>query len=260
MATSHSTISDGYKQCSSGENCCNPSGPIQPATLEYFKPDNRVKSGLAACCRECHREYSRKRYYRQEVYQRTAEMRATPEYKKRHREYLRSEKYKRYERKYRQTEKYAEKEQRVRNSPKFKARQRAYKNSPKYKRYVKAYHQRQEVKRRYQAKEQRRRAIKKSLPDSFTADDWQRCLDHWNGRCCYCGDRPAVGEVLEADHYIPLNSKKCPGTITTNMVPACKQCNCSKNARMPEQWIRKYLKPDNPDEVIQNIKDYFNSL
>jgi 5-methylcytosine-specific restriction endonuclease McrA len=47
--------------------------------------------------------------------------------------------------------------------------------------------------------------------------------------CTYCG-----AKATEADHYKPLSRGGLH--CRNNIVPACKPCNCSKNARDPEEW------------------------
>ncbi|MBX3579877.1 MAG: HNH endonuclease, partial [Rhizobiaceae bacterium] len=54
------------------------------------------------------------------------------------------------------------------------------------------------------------------------------------GHCCaYCD---STGPLTQ-DHFIPLSSAKCPGTIPGNIVPACASCNSSKRARDPFSWV-----------------------
>lgn len=48
--------------------------------------------------------------------------------------------------------------------------------------------------------------------------------------CNYCG-----GKATEADHFKPI-SRGGPH-CRENIVPACKPCNCSKNARDPLEWL-----------------------
>jgi 5-methylcytosine-specific restriction endonuclease McrA len=50
--------------------------------------------------------------------------------------------------------------------------------------------------------------------------------------CNYCGER-----ATEADHYKPLSRGGLH--CRENIVPACKSCNCSKNARDPEKWLAR---------------------
>lgn len=47
------------------------------------------------------------------------------------------------------------------------------------------------------------------------------------GVCVYCGD-PAT----DRDHVVPRSRGG------TEIVPACRPCNCSKHAKTPTEWMR----------------------
>lgn len=83
----------------------------------------------------------------------------------------------------------------------------------------------------------------------WTPADWEQCKLAWKGQCAYCG---IAGELTQ-DHFIPYTDPSCPGTLPTNIVPACIRCNCSKCNHSPYVWCR------NP-AVIQRILDYFAAL
>jgi 5-methylcytosine-specific restriction endonuclease McrA len=70
---------------------------------------------------------------------------------------------------------------------------------------------------------QRRRARKKGVENTLTADEWKEILVYFNHACAYClrTDRP-----LTQDHIIPL--VRGGGHIEENVVPACKSCNSRK--------------------------------
>jgi len=92
----------------------------------------------------------------------------------------------------------------------------------------------------YLAAAQRRRARMSSLPDTFTAADWQAALDHFSSCCAVCGRPPGLWHTLAADHWIPLSSPDCPGTVPWNIVPLCHGvggCNNSKFNRNPAEWL-----------------------
>jgi len=48
-----------FKQCSQGDKCIHPNGPLLPRTAEYFYMSN---GHATARCRLCMREYRKKRY------------------------------------------------------------------------------------------------------------------------------------------------------------------------------------------------------
>jgi hypothetical protein len=79
-------------------------------------------------------------------------------------------------------------------------------------------------------------------------------MDYWQGHCAYCGE---VIVDLEGDHFIPVASADCPGTTLTNMVPACRSCNASKNDSEPTSWIGRSFGTTSAMEIIQKITTYF---
>jgi predicted restriction endonuclease len=83
----------------------------------------------------------------------------------------------------------------------------------------------------------RRRARKANAEGSFTAHDWKQKLEYYGYRCRYCNihkeDTPEGW--LEADHAIPLSRG---GTNwISNIVPACKSCNCSKGTKTFKEFM-----------------------
>jgi len=78
-------------------------------------------------------------------------------------------------------------------------------------------------------------------------------IDSWDGACAYCGCEP---EKITLDHVIP--KVKGGMTVRGNLVPACAECNVSKNhcdvwawyhaqrfhTAAREERIRSWLAPD----------------
>lgn len=90
------------------------------------------------------------------------------------------------------------------------------------------------------ASEHRRMARKRNLPDKFTAEDWQRALEYFGGKCAVCGYEPDEIRKLVPDHWIPIASPDCPGTVPTNIVPLCHGvggCNNEKRDEVPLNWL-----------------------
>jgi 5-methylcytosine-specific restriction endonuclease McrA len=90
---------------------------------------------------------------------------------------------------------------------------------------------------RKKAHAQRRRAIKANAQGEFSAEDWRQKLAYYGYKCRFCGihknDTPEGW--LEADHAIPLSRG---GTNwISNIVPACKSCNCSKGTRTFKEFM-----------------------
>ncbi|MGZ4621463.1 MAG: HNH endonuclease [Blastococcus sp.] len=79
---------------------------------------------------------------------------------------------------------------------------------------------------------QRREALKREA----VCEHGPRCVSAafmkalYGAPCTYCG-----AKATEADHYKPLSRGGLH--CRDNIVPACKSCNCSKNARDPEEWL-----------------------
>jgi 5-methylcytosine-specific restriction endonuclease McrA len=98
----------------------------------------------------------------------------------------------------------------------------------------------------------RRRARESGLPATFTVADWQAALDHFGGCCAVCG---APG-TLHQDHWIPLTSADCPGTVRWNMIPLCVACNLSKHARPPAEWIAERFAPVEGAAIQRRIEEW----
>jgi len=106
----------------------------------------------------------------------------------------------------------------------------------------------------------RRVSLKYSLRD-FSPADWQRCLNHWGGRCAVCGTAEGDGLCIAADHWIPLS--KGGTTDRTNIVPLChgySGCNNGKRDKMPLDWLYHKLGQDAGQKKAAEIEEYFASL
>lgn len=79
--------------------------------------------------------------------------------------------------------------------------------------------------------ESRRRARKAGNGGSHTAAEWREKVERLGHRCYYCGK----GGKLTKDHVLAL---KHGGTDDIgNLVPACRSCNSSKNAKPVEVYL-----------------------
>ncbi len=82
------------------------------------------------------------------------------------------------------------------------------------------------------ARNERRRARKHGAPVvDLTLADWQAILVEHNHCCAYCG---ATGVRLEKDHVVPF--VRSGSHTKSNIVPACRRCNASKNHRTVKEW------------------------
>jgi len=72
---------------------------------------------------------------------------------------------------------------------------------------------------------------------SHTHEEWLACLSHFDGRCYYCGERLTAG-TRTRDHLIPI--VKGGTNDISNIVPACRSCNCRKNSRTPDEYFADF--------------------
>jgi len=104
------------------------------------------------------------------------------------------------------------------------------------------------------------RTRQRQLDWTFDAQDWQRAIDYFGGRCAVCGRPPGLWHTLAMDHWIPLSSSDCPGTIRTNILPLCHGidgCNNSKKDRDPVAWLFDEFGPRKAKTILKRIDDYF---
>lgn len=187
---------------------CTKCGEWKPATTEYY---SRRLDRLRAACRVCdaktrkawtdanpERQKARKKDYRAQHLMETAEYQRA--WRKTHPEYWKGY----YE---------ANKAHRSQIG-------RLWRNDNREKTRVKA---------------NRRRARELLLPNSYDSSDWQTALEHFDHSCAVCGQGLLV--LSHQDHWIPLSSADCPGTVPHNMVPLCSTCNVSKGGRNPAEWL-----------------------
>lgn len=246
---------------------CTKCGVEKPATLEFFRPETKTKSGIASICRECTRLAGRDRYQKPDVKERAAKRRSDPEYKKKHQEYCHQpdQLQKARERNKRPERVAAQKESERR--PERIAWRKNYKKSPKVKAYDYQYRRRPKTKVSNRIKEHKRRTVQRDLPVSFTVADWMRALDYFGNHCAVCGKPAGLWHVLAQDHWIPLKSPDCPGTIPNNIIPLCHArkdgefgCNNSKSSRLPETWLLEKYGKRQAKKILNRINTYFEWL
>ena len=76
-----------------------------------------------------------------------------------------------------------------------------------------------------------RRARKIGNGGSHTLTQWLDKLTLFANCCAYCGE----AKPLERDHKIPLS--RGGSDNIENIIPACRSCNASKNAKTAEEYI-----------------------
>lgn len=102
----------------------------------------------------------------------------------------------------------------------------------------------------------RRRARVKNLPDAFTSADWQYCLSYWQNRCVMCGSK----DRISADHWIAVSHRNSPGTVRSNMIPLCCNCNSSKSNRNPVDWLYWRFSEEEAMLRLVEVEAYFRQV
>lgn len=130
----------------------------------------------------------------------------------------------------------------------------AVKRRERYRQYGRRYH----VVRSQASKQYEKR--KASLPNTLTTQQWNACLDYWQFACAVCGCSSLDGFMITADHWIPLSSPNCPGTIATNTIPLCQGvdgCNNRKGNFDPDVWLIRQYGYGHAAEIKARIQAYF---
>lgn len=271
------SINDTTKICS---KCNKP----YPATAEYFHAHKHAKDGLYSWCKICCREHRQAnkdkiaRYNREykkankseiDEYNRTYYQANQDRERERGREYYQENpnKIREYYRK--NKDKFAEyyqinRDKRLREMREYNSANRGKlsEKSRKYRLVNKAVITEKDREYRLANPDKgriyrlRRRARKQSLPDIFTLDQWITCLEYFGYACVVCS--VSFDDIQShADHWIPLASDECTGTIATNMVCLCSSCNHSKQATMPDVWLIERYGVDRANEILARVNDYF---
>jgi hypothetical protein len=242
---------------------CSKCGCEKPVTPEHWSRHNRGKYGVRGICKACRAERERKRRVEDpSIKERERTRRATPRriaWKKKYMHaYFRSERYKEWDR---------ERNRARRNTPAYIAYEKRRKQTARYKQthqaYTKRFYSTTHGKAVMHAKNQRRSALVRSLPSAFTAYDWTRAVEYFQGCCAVCGRPPGLWHTLAADHWIPVSHPDCPGTVPTNIVPLCHQhggCNNHKGAKHPDAWLVEQFGEKRAAIIKSRIEKYFASL
>ena len=106
----------------------------------------------------------------------------------------------------------------------------------------------------------RRLARKHGLPSTLTAADVTFAFDVFSQCCAACGRQlNGLFHRDRLDHWIPLASPDCPGTVPHNMVPLCSDCNLSKHARDPVEWLTERFGKRKGREILKRIEAFLES-
>lgn len=204
---------------------CYKCGQEYPATTEFFHANKTKTDGLTGRCKPCARAYQHE-HYQANREKRQEQIRAYTQ--------ANQEKTREYRQQYYQV-----------NREKVNEKHRAY------------YQVNREASR---VRLVRRRARKRSLLDTFTLEQWRTCLEYFHHTCAVCGSqlRDLFGNIEpHADHWIPLSSDECPGTVADNMVCLCSECNRSKFAKPPEQWLIEKFGKRKALQILERVNAYF---
>lgn len=91
------------------------------------------------------------------------------------------------------------------------------------------------INRRAEEEIAKKNKIRKQLEDLRLRDEYRKhrdlVLERDEYRCVYCG---ATDVPLQLDHAIPRS--RGGSDDPSNLVAACKPCNCSKGAKTVEEW------------------------
>jgi hypothetical protein len=77
---------------------------------------------------------------------------------------------------------------------------------------------------------ERRARVLNATVTKITPVQLEQIYKNWNNRCAYCG-----GQATTLDHIVPLI--RGGEHSLENLIPACRHCNSSKNAKQLSKWI-----------------------
>lgn len=237
---------------------CTTCGIEFPATLEYFSVHKGGQYGLHAKCRECKKQYEREHYA---IY--AEKKKATQAiWRDLNRELHNSRSRKSY---------HDHREKRLTYMRAYHQSHRNHLNEQnriyhrihrdRLNEYHRSYLRTPQGQQAHATGNTRRRARKRQLPVNFTTIDWQECLNYWHGCCAYCG-RQANGlfSQVHQEHFIPLVSSHCPGTVRWNMLPSCADCNWSKKNKEPREWVIEKFGKRKGIQILKRIDGYFTMV
>lgn len=274
------------KRCGKGDNCVHPMGCWQPSNAEYFHKSKLERDGLKSWCKECTSAY--KRQYRAKNVERIREsnQRYRAENAERIRERTRryilenrekvNEDRRRYEAANPEKKRERRRRYRAANVEQERERNRRYyaENTERESERKRQYRianpdQIREIHRRYRvqnaekvrANNRRRRALKRNLPATFTAEHERLALEYFHNCCAVCGRQ--LNDLFgthypSMDHWRPI--KRGGGSTPDNMIPLCHGkggCNNRKNANDPVEWVKREFKPKQAQQILDRINTYF---
>lgn len=218
------------------QKTCTKCGETKPATTEYFSRDKGKRDGFKNSCKACRHAYNAANKARNAEYGRA--------YREANKERI-SERFRAW---YAANEKHSRAWREV-NKERIAEHGRTWYAANKesaieyYRTWRKANKELAKVRARawraanriaVNAIAQRRRARKRNAEGTHTAADIQAQYKAQKGKCYYCATK--VGDTYHVDHVIPLS--RGGSNWPENLVIACPDCNCSKQDKLPHEWIR----------------------
>ena len=252
-----------------------------PATPEYFTRNKSCRDGLHTFCKTCKRNQNRKWWSdnQEEISERRKEQYATdPDNRRKNLERSRQwrednheevlEKKREYYRANREHDLKKSREWREANSEYKKEWDRLYSkaNRKKIRKRQLAWEQRNRgrinANRRKQYRQDptsrkvsnlRYEARKNALPDTMTEQDYIFMMEYWDNACAITGET----DNLQIDHWIPLDSDNCPGTVPENMIPLSTSMNASKQNFDAKEWLEWKFGVYRASQILSRVNQYF---
>ncbi len=228
------TRRDGKKRCSRCKDW-------KPETVEFFNKDKNRVGGFARWCTDCCKQKWAENSHKYGL--------ASAKWREENAEYLKAQ----------------QAEYRARPEIREKRRQQTEdwrKDNPdRHRENAIDWAHRNPIKVR--VNNERRRTRKQGLPDELTVEQWQYALEYFNGCCAVCGRPNGLWHTLAVDHWIPLNTDNCPGTVASNCIPLChgaEGCNNSKHDVMPDVWLNRKFGRQKANQILSRIDKYFQIL
>lgn len=237
---------EGYLRCHA---CLNEF----PATTKFFALSKTAKTGFQPACKKCQREWrstNRDKLhqdYRQR-YDNNPEkwLEYSKTYRKKNPGKQASDARKRYAANLEKSREYSRKQYAANPQARIRSSRKFAMANPEKARLIM----------------NRREARRRSLPATLTNQQWEDALAYWHGCCAYCGNQPGLfrNTILTMDHFVPLLSPDCPGTVSTNIVPACYGCNSSKNHHSVAAWLTSRFGSKKATVILARVETYFVSI
>ena len=141
---------------------------------------------------------------------------------------------------------------------------------PEHREWEKRWHDdhREQERPRKRQRKHARRAKLATLPVHWTAATEAFALQYWHYTCAVCGRERELTLDIALDHWIPVASPACPGTIVGNMIPLCHgtkgssvllpiACNQHKGKKDPRIWLVERLGKVKARAKLKAIEAFF---